>query len=114
MFPKKSLLSLTIIILIVFSNDSLTQTKTDAGKKVNMLLAKLEHSPEGPERVIIFKDLCKEYRLHYPEKALYYGNLGLELAKKIDFQKGIADCCNSIAVVYKYQGNYQQALEYYF
>jgi len=36
---------------------------------------------------------------------------GLEMAKKINYQRGIATCSNSLAAIYAYQGDYPPALE---
>jgi PAS domain S-box-containing protein len=110
MHSKKILLILLIGILI--SNFSPTQSSTDTGKKVDRLLTALENAQEKPERVNILQKLCQEYKYIDPKKALQYGKEGLELAEKIKFQKGIADCLNSIGMVHKHTGSYQEALEY--
>lgn len=45
--------------------------------------------------------------------AKQYADSALELAKKLNYKKGIANAHNNIGIVYKNQGNYPEALENY-
>ena len=109
----KKFLTLLLVTILVSSN-VLSQTGTKTNKKIQRLLKDLGQTGEGPERVLILKDLCREYRDSDPEKALDYGKKAVELGKKINFQKGVADCYNSIGIIYKRMGRQQQAFEYYY
>ena len=50
-------------------------------------------------KVTILKELCWLNARDSPDRALEYGNRGLQLAQNINFKKGVADCLNNIGIV---------------
>ncbi|MFD2870891.1 tetratricopeptide repeat protein [Mucilaginibacter ximonensis] len=57
--------------------------------------------------------LAKEYFLTNPDSALYYSKLQINLSKKINFSRGIADGLSQIAAVNTFRGNYIGATKNY-
>ncbi|ELR73150.1 hypothetical protein C900_05199 [Fulvivirga imtechensis AK7] len=81
-------------------------------KSIDQLEAELL-SAEDTVRVLLLDDLCVQYSRKNAKKALEYGLLGLEEAKKLNYDKGLAYLCNDIGVVYGIQNNYDKALSYF-
>ncbi|MFH1319557.1 MAG: tetratricopeptide repeat protein [Bacteroidota bacterium] len=95
-----------------------------AQQRTDILLNKLQAAGEDTVKVAALNELCWEYKNINPEKALKYGMEALELAKELlenstsqdeiaINKKGVATSLNNIGVVHDYQGNYDDALNYY-
>ncbi len=104
---KFQLLFIFFILTIAFSLPAQNQRIIDS------LFNVLKKSKHDTTKADAYANLCWEFNSSNPDTALYFGNLGLKLAIKANFKKGIAGCCNNIGVVYQYQGNYPHALEYH-
>ena len=65
-------------------------------------------------KVNVYNKLCGEYdnRSDF-ENGLKYGNMGLELAKKIGFRKGEAKCYTNLGNILDDQSDYSKAIDYY-
>ena len=80
--------------------------------KIDSLLSLLQKDQPDTNKVNHLNVLSNEYRLIGEFNfALHYGNLSLDLGKKINFPKGIANAYNSIGVINLEQGNYAKALD---
>lgn len=109
MLNFRSILSLFAFAGLAISGFSQNKEKADE------LLKKLsEHPREDTIRATLLADLAKEYRKSDPEKVFLYGNLGLELSKKLDFKKGEALVYTTFGVLMKDQGLPDSALVYHF
>lgn len=64
-------------------------------------------------KVKVLNDLCREYQNQNPDKALKYGKQAFDLAKRIDFKKGIASSLFNIGYVYDEQSRYEEAIKHY-
>ena len=67
----------------------------------------------GIDKVDVLNELYKAYRNNEPIKALNYTQGALQLAEKINYQKGIGISLNNLGVHYKNLGNYDKALDFY-
>jgi len=67
----------------------------------------------GIDKVDVLNELYKAYRNNEPIKALNYTQGALQLAEKINYQKGIGISLNNLGVHYKNLGNYDDALDFY-
>ena len=81
--------------------------------KLDSLFLVLKTAKTDTTRVNAYTKICKEYISSNPDTALYFGNLGLGLAIKANYNQGMSDCYNNIGLVHYYQGNYHKAIEYY-
>ena len=82
--------------------------------KIDSLLTLLKTDKEDTNKVIHFNYLASKYRsIGEFDKSLQYGSSGLELSKKINYDKGTSDSYSTIGIVYQNKGNYEKALENY-
>ncbi|MFC2130869.1 tetratricopeptide repeat protein [Bacteroidota bacterium] len=80
---------------------------------VDSLLIKLPVAREDTNKVILLNRLSGLlYRIN-PDSGIEYALQGVELAKKLDWNKGIANSYNTLATNYWVKGNYDKSLEYY-
>ncbi|MBI3500158.1 MAG: tetratricopeptide repeat protein [Bacteroidetes bacterium] len=99
--------SLIPLYLIPYSSHA-QNAKTDS------LLLLLKKDKEDTNKVNHLYQLTRECELTGDyEKGLNYGNESLQLARKLNFKKGIANAYNNSANIFRYQANYLQALDYY-
>ena len=107
---KKNQLILTILIITsVFQGLNAQSAKLDS---MQNLLDK--HPQADTVRVNLLNEIAYSSQGSEPEKSLNYAEEALELANKLNFKKGISVSYINIGIVYKDQGNYPLALEYYF
>ena len=64
-------------------------------------------------KVKVLKELCQEYIDHNSEKALQYGEQGLQLSIKLNYKLGQANCLRLLGIYYDNNGNYKLAFENY-
>lgn len=94
---KLSLLSLLLILLLFSANSVAAQRSTIfqiqfEQSQIDSLLKLLDKTKDLREKVLIYKKLCWNLRTtNAEEKAIYYADKGIELARKINFKKGEAD-----------------------
>lgn len=81
--------------------------------KIDSLEALLQSKVVDTNKVTILKELCWLNARDSPDRALEYGNRGLQLAQNINFKKGVADCLNNIGIVYQKLGNYEESRRRY-
>ena len=73
---------------------------------------KLNESNADTNTVSLLIDLSYEYYSVNPDAGIYYGNRAMELAKKLNWQRGIAVAGNKIGLNYWAKAEYPKALEY--
>jgi len=81
------------------------QAKTDSLEKL------LKKQANDTVRVLLLSELCWQYRSADPKKALEYGEEGLNLAKTLDYKKGIADLYNTLGIVYYLNSKILKSIE---
>ena len=65
---------------------------------------------EDTSKVILLEQISKNLWNSDLENALKYANQGLELAEKINFEKGKSRCLNRIGAIQSRMGNHQKGL----
>src|SRR5689334_60320 len=99
---------LSLAVAITFAGGAAAQnTETDSLKRA------LDTSRINTSRVHILESLSYAYLSAYPDSALQYANTGLQVAKEIDYPRGIAMCTNALSNIYCQTGDYPRALELY-
>jgi len=68
---------------------------------------------DSPEKVDALHKLSWKYEFDNPEKALSITSSTYELAKKLNYKKGMAQCLNDFGVCYSIQGKMEKSLYYY-
>ncbi|MBI5218430.1 MAG: tetratricopeptide repeat protein, partial [Bacteroidia bacterium] len=120
-------LILTILNLLLYaqiSNPTLptgrqeSQTCGEHGRtilnpKLDSLFTLLKTAKHDTTRVNAYVNLCDAYRNSNPDTAMYFADLGLKLATKVNYKKGMSMCYNIIGSIHADQGSYDKAIEYY-
>ncbi len=101
----KTLFIFNLLIIPLFS---LSQSKLDS------LLSELDRSEDNVEKVLLYKEVSKQYFNLNIDSAITYGKQGLALAERIDFQEGAADINNNLGIFYRTIGLYNISIDYYF
>lgn len=64
-------------------------------------------------KVHLLSDLCYEFRFVSQDSAVMFGQQALDLAKSIQYEKGIAQACNDLGIIYADKAESEKALELY-
>jgi len=83
-----------------------------AGEAIDSLEYKMKQS-KGADRVNLLCDLCWEYRFISGDTALNYGNQALELAKQINYNKGVAQAYNDMGIIHVDRGSFINAMDFF-
>jgi signal transduction histidine kinase/CheY-like chemotaxis protein len=107
---KSLFLLITSIILIAHCAFSQKQGQD----RIDSLLNHLPKTKEDTSKVNLLNDLCITCYTINGDNGIRYGNQALELAKKIQWNTGMAKAYNSIGINYHYaKTDYTKALDYY-
>ena len=111
---KILLITFTIFYLGNISNLLSQNTKIDS------VLIELQKTNEDTTKVNILVEISEILQRSHPDSAIQYAEQGVELAKNINYNKGLANCYNIIGIGYTYLGsftlsiqNYKKALKIY-
>jgi len=106
----KKILLLFIITFFVMNQLSAQLQGQD---RIDSLLRQLPKANEDSNKVKLLIDLSHTYYSINPDEGLKYGKQGLALAEKLDWKKGMANACRTIAGNYGYgKSDYPAALKY--
>ena len=106
----KKILLLFIITMYV-QKQSLAQLQGQ--DRIDSLLGQLPKANEDTNKVKLLIDLSHTYYSINPDEGLKFGKQGLALAEKLDWKKGMANACRTIAGNYGYgKSDYATALKY--
>jgi len=106
----KKLLLLTVILITTRPS----QAQLQGQARIDSLLIQLPKSMEDTNKVKLLTDLSFTYNSIDPDEGLKFGKMGLELAGKLNWKKGMANANRTIGVNYAYgKSDYQRSLEYY-
>ncbi len=109
---KVIILSIALMLFNVSNYILLAQLQGKA--RIDSLLKELPKAQLDTNYVILLGNLSFEYYSINPDEGIKYGEKGLELAEKLDWNFGKATCFNALGVAFSYgKSNYLKALEYY-
>ncbi len=92
---------------------SLSLIKTTAQNNyADSLKQQLASAKEDADRVDLLSQLAQFYTFFYPDTAESYARQGLQLARKINNNRGEAECMMSLCLTLTFSGNYTSALDY--
>jgi two-component system sensor histidine kinase UhpB len=80
--------------------------------QTDSLLQVLDKSAEDTGRVMTYANLARTFRSTDPAKGIEYGMKGLQLSKKLGFDKGTAACYLNVSTAYIYSDILDTALLY--
>lgn len=82
--------------------------------KIDSLLNVLPKYEGDTNRVNILKELSKLFYASNPDKGINYGEEGVELARNIDWEKGLADNYSSLGINYGFgKSDFPKAIEFF-
>jgi serine phosphatase RsbU (regulator of sigma subunit)/Tfp pilus assembly protein PilF len=81
--------------------------------RTDSLLRLLKTLPQDSVRVMVLADVSFAFYNSDAKQAKQYAQAAIDLAKKIDYPKGLARGYNVMGVAYQYQDDYSTALEYH-
>lgn len=103
---KKYLLLLFVILHVcsaAFAQDP---------SKLSVNFSELFDAKNDSDKVDAYSHLGFNFSLLNPDSGIYFSNKGLELARKINYVKGIGDCYNSLGWCYSKKGMNNEAGKY--
>jgi class 3 adenylate cyclase len=100
-------------LLFVLCMVSLNYSSAQHKRKIDSLAVLLEKS-QGTDKVKLLNQLGWEYRNADFAKAFTYLQQSVRLAEALNDIKGLADAYSFTGIVFKYTGDYKQALDYFF
>ncbi len=103
--------TLKYFVLIIFAfNISILYAQQD---HIDSLEKQLKVVTEDTTKVLIMDDLCWYYKYSNPQKSLEYGRKSYQLAKKLNYKKGLSRCLSDLGTVFGIQGEFDSAINYY-
>ncbi len=99
-------LNITILLFCLCAGNA--QTRLDT------LMLELPGMNGDANKVLQYKHISVEYVKTNLDSSIYYGKLGLKLAKEINNEKLIADLSNNLGIFHKRIGQYRFSFDYYF
>jgi len=101
----RSVISYLILILILAGRSTLAQDlRIDSLKQV------LSSMDEDSSKVNTLNRLAYQLCSIEPQEAIYYASQAIDLARRIEFQEGLAAAFKNTGFAYYMQGNYREAL----
>ena len=92
---------------------SVYQSQGNNPKAIEFILTMLPMYAEDINKIDILDDLSYDYTTVNPELGIKYGLQELELAKKLNNNKAIANAYNQIGLNYRFRSDYPNALEFH-
>ena len=100
------------IIIVTFFFLCFSHLMNAQNDYADSLKQQLASAKEDVNRVDLLSDLARFYTFFYPDTAEYYGQQGLQLARKINYKAGEASCLMTLCLSLTFSGNYTSALDY--
>ncbi|MGN6530156.1 MAG: tetratricopeptide repeat protein [Ginsengibacter sp.] len=104
-----------LLLLFIISVFALKQSpaQLQGQQRIDSLLGQLPKAQEDTNKVKLLIDLSHSFYSINPDEGLNYGNKALAVAEKLNWKKGMANACRTIAGNYGYgKSDYPKALEY--
>ena len=104
---------LSLIILFMLSGNlclAYYRGKADSLSSALLKSVATKKKDNDTSKVNDLNRLANAYQSTYPDSSVYYGDMAVRIARKIKYNKGIADGLAVVANIYITQGKYQLAL----
>lgn len=103
----KFFINIIFIFYFSFAIPSIAQRNSPADSLIQLIHRKMSDT----SRVLLLEQIAKKIMNSNPQESMKYAKDGLELAEKIDFQKGESRCLNRIGALQGFFGNNDEALK---
>lgn len=102
------------LALIIFSiSVCVFNLKAQKNKRIIDSLENIIKTQTDSSLVKTYSELTWQYRLVNREKAIYYGNKGIALGKKINYSSGLAQVYNDLGIIYYDKEEYDSSIYLY-
>ncbi len=101
------------IILFVIISQFIVLPSVAQNNEIDSLLLVIKSNKHDSCKVNAYALLAKKMRRSSMDSAIQYARQGIQLAKKINYPKGLAECYNNLGNVCKNQSNLVEALNYH-
>lgn len=81
---------------------------------IDSLRALLPKTADDTNKVLLYKQLCWQFRNQSMQAALEYGQKGIDLAQKLGYKKGEAEISRFIGLAYRHYFLFTESLDWYF
>ena len=98
-----------LVILSLFSIHEWTLPAENA--RLDNLLAVLEQSAKDTGRVFLLIDIADELIRNNPGEALTYAKKAVDLSKKLNFKRGVAESYNMLGSCFYHTSDFQRAIQ---
>ncbi|MCE1189921.1 MAG: tetratricopeptide repeat protein [Ignavibacteria bacterium] len=113
-FIRKRFLSVVLALFLSGTTFALPVAVSSPALNPDSIQIILNKAKHDTERVKLYNTFAASYRLRgHLDSCILLNSLGLELAKKCDYKKGMTKCLNGIGAAYYTKGEYEQALKVY-
>jgi hypothetical protein len=96
-------LLLTSLLISIFTSRLYAQ-------EIDSLHSLIRQAKASTLKVDYMSSLSRVYRFSNPDSATFWAKQGLLLARKLNYEKGIAKCLNHLGVIHWIRGNYDSAI----
>lgn len=87
---------------------------TPTTPRIDSLLALLSHAKSDTNKVLLYQDLCWQYRAIDVESSIKYGKEGVKLAHKLQYKRGEAELSRFLGLAYRHNFLFTESLDWYF
>ncbi len=96
-----------LVLCLFITASTMAQTR-----KIDSIQAKLAAAPPDTSKVMLLARLAEYLYTTKPDTSLLISQQGLELARKINYKKGEAECLLMISVRFEKAGNYLKKMQF--
>ncbi len=102
---KTSIMGMLLLLLFSYKGNAQKETSDSLKRLLN------EEKPDTSQ-VMLLASLSRAYIESIPDTARLFAQMGLKLARKINYEKGEARCLRMIGVIMGETGNYPKSLDF--
>lgn len=99
------------LVLWAGENDVVPPPSTPS---IDSLLTLLSHAKSDTNKVLLYQDLCWQYRAIDVESSIKYGKEGIKLAHKLKYKRGEAELSRFLGLAYRHNFLFTESLDWYF
>ena len=104
--------SVLILLISLFNVQPVYPQKLQGQARLDSLLAELPKAKKDTNKVKLLENISSEYHSITPDTGIKYGELGLDLAKELDWEKGQGITLLAAGLNYDAKANYPKAIDY--
>jgi signal transduction histidine kinase len=101
-----------LLCLLLFCMAACTGFAQSKKHVIDSLLSSIAMAPEDSNKVKLYNGLVRIYYQNQSDSFFTYGHKALDLSRKIQWQKGIANATNNLGLLISDTGNHTVALQY--